>query len=507
MKKICQYLLCVSLFSLALAALRVLVTGTPFFTNQAMRLLLSFLPSAVLIGAVLLFFVQFISRPEKPVLAKNHTTAEDISLLPVTPRLNFNAIAGYQLVKESLLQVAKGLSDPEYRKTMPHGILLYGPPGTGKTLFAKCLAGEVNCPFFAVSGSEFTNRLVGQGARNVRQLYAAARKYPVSVVFIDEIDAIGGARSGCDNQEERMTLNQLLVEMDGFTQDSFVLTIAATNAMDTLDPALTRAGRFDRHLAIPAPGLQDRLEILECYAQNAGFSPSVSMEEVALMTDTCCGASLASLVREARTSADQRGSPLVEMQDIDLAFIRVATSGEPIHISDPLERKRAAYHEAGHALAGKLLLGQLVMRTSIIGSTSGLSGWTLHVHRKEQSGRPVSKEELENEVVFLYAGRAAEVKAGFALDCGGQHDIRDASEKIRSMVRQQGFIGAPLDNSVFPGQEFDIHAVSKQVAQTLYGRAEQFVAEHWTALTRVAEALLVQEMLNDDELTALLEDN
>lgn len=507
MKRFCQYLLCVSLFSLALAALRVLVSGTPFFTSQAMRLFLSFLPSALLIGAVLLFFVQFISRPEKPVLAENHATAEDISLFPVTPRMNFSAIAGYQPVKESLLQVAKNLSDPESRKTMPHGILLYGPPGTGKTLFAKCLAGEVNCPFFAVSGSEFTNRLVGQGARNVRQLYAAARKYPVSVVFIDEVDAIGGARSSSDNQEERMTLNQLLVEMDGFNQDSFVLTIAATNAMETLDPALTRAGRLDRHLAIPAPSLQDRLDILSAYAHNAGFSPSVSMEEVALMTDTCCGAGLASLVREARASADQRGSPLVEMEDIDLAFIRITTSGEPIQLTDPLERKRTAYHEAGHAVAAKLLLDQLVMRTSIIGSTSGLSGWTLHVHKKEQAGRSVSKEELENEIVCLYAGRAAEIKAGFTLDCGGQHDIRDASERIRTMVRQQGFIGAPLDNSVFPGQEFDIHTISKQVAQTLYNKAERFVDKNWPALTAVAEALLERELLDDADLTALLENN
>lgn len=508
MKRFLHYSLCCILSTTALAALWTLfhLEGQSLFSVYSLHSILGVLPYTLCIS-IFIFTLSAI-RHKKPVSdiaeAEVVSEAEDLLPQPVSPRNGFEAIAGYQPVKDYLRLVAKKLADPERRQSLPHGILLYGPPGTGKTLFAKAMAGEVNCPFFNVTASEFTNRLVGQGARNVRRLYAAARKHPVSIVFIDEIDAIGQARKGETNQEERMTLNQLLSELDGFNKEgAFVLTIAATNDFDHLDDALIRAGRFDRRLSIPAPNHADRKAILE--AQKVIVSSKVSFEELAVATETFSGAKLASLMREAQTAAEARGSVVVDPVDIDLAIIRVMTHGEPVKVTDSNERRATAYHEAGHVLAAKLLLGQLVPKVSIMGSTSGMAGWTLHVWPKEQEARVKSREDMENEIILYYSGRAAELMAGVPLNAGSKSDIHVASEQIRALIQNYGFMETPLDTSVFSGTEVSTAITAKDVANRLYAKTEQFLQANKSKLDAVAQALLKYETLDDARLNRILD--
>lgn len=511
MKRFLYYLLCCALTALGISSLWVLLQlqGAAFFSMASLEAILNVFPYALAGSLLILGLITFGKRKggsSTSIEAEARAQAEDLLPAPVTPRDGFGDIAGYQPVKDYLHQIAEKLTDPQQRKSLPRGILLYGPPGTGKTLFARAMAGEVNCPFFSVAASEFTNRLVGQGARNVRALYTAARKHPVSVVFIDEIDAIGQARRSDGNQEERMTLNQLLAELDGFNKDGpFVLTIAATNDFDGLDRALTRAGRFDRCLSIPAPNWDDRKSILLSHAAGAAFSRRVNFDDLATITDTFSGAKLASLVREAKTAAEGRSSNVVEPCDIDLALVRVMTSGEPVRLTDPTERRATAYHEAGHALAAKLLLGEDVPRVSIMGSTSGISGWTLHVWPRNRGVHQDSREDLENQIILLYAGRVAELMGGGTPNVGSKSDIQSASEQIRAMIQHYGFVGAPLDTTLFDGASEQTVETAKELAKELYARAESFLGANRGKLDAVAAALLEQETMDNAALEQVLQ--
>lgn len=504
MKRFLHYLLCWGLCSLGLASLWSLFCSNEGFS---VNVVLQMLPITMVIGAVILIVTSLRGKGDSNASAaiNSRTEAEDLAPAPITPRAGFDDIAGYEPVKDYLLAIAKKLADPDRRKSLPHGILLYGPPGTGKTLFARAMAGEVDCPFFSVTASEFTNRLVGQGARNVRKLYAAARKHPVSIVFIDEIDAIGKARKGDTNQEERMTLNQLLSELDGFDKDGpFVLTIAATNDFDGLDDALTRAGRFDRKLSIPEPNYRDRLAILTTYTSKFSVSPDANLAKLANTTEGFSGAKLTSLIREAQTAAESRGSDTIEPCDIDLGLIRVITNGEPVLLTDPEERRATAYHEAGHAIAAKLLLGQDVPKVSIMGSTSGLAGWTLHVWPDDYGQRTRNKEDAENSIVLLYAGRVAELSVGVPLNMGSNDDISEASQQIKSFVQKYGFGDSPLNTTVFDGTGEDTVKAAKELAKTLYAKAEEFIASNQTPLDAVAQALLQHETLDNDAVDKIL---
>lgn len=424
--------------------------------------------------------------------------SEDLVPTPVSSRVGFADIAGYEQVKNALRATAASLNSPEGRATRLHGLLLYGPPGTGKTLFAKAMASEVGVPFYAVSASEFTNRLVGQGARNVRQLYDAARRHPVSVIFIDEIDAIGRARQG-DGQEERMTLNQLLAEMDGFEQgNSFVFTIAATNDKDSLDEALVRPGRFDRLLHIPLPSRSERLDILRVHAAKLPMG-NVDLEPWAIMTQGFSGAKLAALMRGAEESAASRGEGcLIENADMDLALMRLMLDGEPVRLTNPSELRATAYHEAGHALAGKLLLDQIIARVSVIGSTGGMMGWTLRVFRDEDM-KAESKTMMERNIIAVYAGRAAEQLMGVPDNVGSSNDVAEATKLIESYVSRYGFGDAPVT-----GEWLDMSTMVHSTAKRLYAETEAFVREHQPELTSLAEALMQRETLYDRDVDEIV---
>lgn len=429
---------------------------------------------------------------------------------PVSSNDTLNSIAGYTEVKRSIEFIIKMLKDPEIAKNanIPKGILLYGPPGTGKTMFARAIAGEVDIPFFSVNASQFTDRLVGQGARNVRNLYAAARRYPVSVVFVDEIDAIGTSRGESnENQEARQTLNALLSELDGFGKDGpIVLTIAATNAFGHLDKALIRPGRFDRKILIPSPGKDDRREILQLHAKGKAFANNIDFEQLALMTENFSCAMLATFVNEAAIASASAGNDNITWEDIDVALTRTLTNGEPLHINDPEERRVTAYHEAGHALAGKILLGQVIAKTTIIGSTSGSMGWTLRVDPDGDPSGPITKNELENSIITLYAGKAAEEFAGYPASAGCKEDLDKASELIRSYFLEYGF-GATLVNT--GGDSLMANGLSiaaQQLSSRLYNEAVTFLKKHSQEVDAVAAALLKNESLVDNDINKIMED-
>lgn len=430
---------------------------------------------------------------------------EDIDPIAVNCKDGFNSIAGYKEVKDSLKFVTEGLSSDKARSLLPHGLLLYGPPGTGKTLFARAIAGEAGIPFFYATASEFANRLVGQGASNVRALFGAARKHPVSIVFIDEIDAIGRARGSDDNQEMRMTLNQLLAELDGFNKDGpFVLTIAATNDFENLDQALTRSGRFDRKICVPNPKLDDRQEILKLHAKDMSVSDAVDFKKLAAETAGFSGSTLASIMREAGITALSRGSETIEPQDFDVAIIRAITKGEPIHIADSEERRATAFHEAGHIVAGKLLLNQTIPRATIMGSTSGSNGFTMRVNPEGSENRPQTQKELRFDIITVYAGRAAEKLAGYGENIGSRSDINKASELIKNYITKYGFGDSPINTELFNGDAHNTASEARQLASELYQEAETFVSKYSGLIARLANALLEKETLCDNDIVQLL---
>ena len=294
----------------------------------------------------------------------------------------FDDIAGYAETKKNMEFIVRCLRHPEQLKAVggkiPNGILLYGPPGTGKTLMARALAGTAGVKFYAANASEFVNIWVGQGATNVRALYAEAKKNAPSIVFIDEIDALGGARSPGQHQEYRQTLNALLSEIDGMDKDSGVLTIAATNVLEELDQALIRPGRFDRKIAIPLPNYDDRLAIIRLYAEKRAMTGDVSVEAIARQTVGMSGSSINTLFNEASIRAVMGNRSVITCEDIDMALTQMITNGEISKTVDKDELEMVAYHEAGHALLSRLVAHDPVQKVTIIGNTAGALGITIH---------------------------------------------------------------------------------------------------------------------------------
>lgn len=438
------------------------------------------------------------TRPTAPEPAKEGETPAS--------KDTFDSIAGYAEVKASLKFIVKGLADEKTRRLIPRGLLLYGPPGTGKTLFARAIAGEAGVPFSYASGSEFCNKLVGQGAANVRALYEEARKSPVSVVFIDEIDAIGRSREDSDNQEVRATLNQLLTELDGFKKDGpFVLTIAATNDYDHLDKALIRSGRFDRQVCIPNPKCADREKILKLHSKDLKLSDEVGLHTLAATTTGFSGADLASIMREAAIAALTRDSEVINNADIDLAVMRTMTKGEPYRIEDSGERRIIAIHEAAHAVAGKILLGQVISRCTILGSTSGLTGFTLRADPEGSENRPKNARELQKEIIILYAGRAAEkILCNREANVGSKSDVDKATDLIKDYVSKYGFGSSPINSEAFQGETYNTAEEAKRFANVLYQQAEGFVRGQSGLIYDVAELLIKRETITDKDITALV---
>ena len=420
----------------------------------------------------------------------------------------FADIAGYEQTKKNMEFIVKCLQQPELLREVgakiPAGILLYGPPGTGKTLMARAIAGTAGVNFYSANASEFVNTWVGQGAKNVRALYKAAKANAPSIVFIDELDAIGGQRTSGQNQEYRQTLNALLTEIDGMDKDSGVLTIAATNDFENLDTALVRAGRFDRKIIIPLPNVADRLAIIKLYAAKRHMASDISLEKLARETVGMSGSGISTLFNEASIRAVMANRSVIGWEDLDGAMTQMLTNGEAAKAANKEDLNIAAYHEAGHAIILRLLAHDAVQKVSIIGNTIGAVGLTLRADSEDRLLVPV--EKIRARIIGSYGGRAAEelVFGKDNITTGARQDLKDASEYIREYL-ECGAGDSLLHESAFAGGRVtpDIRE-AKTIASTLYTEALNFLTEHRDTLERVAQALLDKETLLDEELEVLL---
>ncbi len=441
----------------------------------------------------------------------------------------FRDVAGADEEKEELEEVVEYLKDPtKFSKLgarIPHGVLLMGPPGTGKTLLAKAVAGEAGVPFFSISGSDFVEMYVGVGASRVRDLFEQARKAPASIIFIDEIDAVGrhrGAGLGGGHDEREQTLNQLLVEMDGFGSHDGIIVIAATNRPDILDPALLRPGRFDRQITVNYPDIKGREEILKVHARNKPFEQAVDFAEVAKATAGFTGADLANLLNEASLLAARRGKALIGMDDIDDAFIKViAGPKKKSRTMSEREKKNTAYHEAGHAIIAHILPSMdPVQQISIIPSGNAL-GYTLNPPKEDKYS--VYKEELKEKISMLLGGRAAEEIIFGDISGGASNDIQRATETAKKMVTQLGMselLGPRCfgtgHNEVFLGRDFSSSQdYSEEIASKIdseihniiseaYDRAKKILTENIGKLHFIAEFLLKNEIMDGEQFAAAM---
>ena len=362
-----------------------------------------------------------------------------------TAGIRFADVAGEDEAKENLQEVVNYLHDPSKYESigakMPKGILLVGPPGTGKTMLAKAVAGESNVPFFSISGSEFVEMFVGMGASKVRDLFKQAKEKAPCIVFIDEIDAIGQKRSGGQyggNDEREQTLNQLLTEMDGFEGNTGVIILAATNRPESLDPALTRPGRFDRRVPVELPDLKGREEILKVHAKKVALAPGIDFTTVARMASGASGAELANIVNEAALRAVRAGRKSVTQSDLEESIeVVIAGYQKKNSILTDHEKHIVAYHEIGHALvAAKQTNSAPVQKITIVPRTSGALGYTMQV--EEGNHYLMSQEEMENKIATLTGGRAAEETVFGTITTGASNDIEQATKLARAMITRYG---------------------------------------------------------------------
>ncbi len=442
----------------------------------------------------------------------------------------FADVAGADEEKEELQEVVEFLKDParftHLGAKIPHGVLLVGPPGTGKTLLAKAVAGEAGVPFFSISGSDFVEMYVGVGASRVRDLFENARKHPASIIFIDEIDAVGrhrGAGLGGGHDEREQTLNQLLVEMDGFGSHDGIIVIAATNRPDILDPALLRPGRFDRQVTVNYPDIKGREEILKVHARNKPLEEGVDLARVAKTTAGFTGADLANLLNEAALLAARRGKSLIGMEDIEDAFIKViAGPKKKSRAMKDREKKNTAYHEAGHAIIAHVLpTMDPVQQISIIPSGNAL-GYTLNPPKEDKYS--VYKNELKEKISMLLGGRAAEELIFGDVSGGASNDIQRATEIAKKMVTQLGMSDVlglrafgNTHSEVFLGRDFSssqdysddtaakIDSEIHLIIEEAYNRAKEILTAHMDKLHFIAEFLLRNEIMDGEQFAAAMD--
>jgi len=444
-------------------------------------------------------------------------------------KVTFSDVAGVDEAKEEVLEIIEFLKDPrKFQKLggrIPKGVLVVGPPGTGKTLLAKAIAGEAGVPFFSISGSDFVEMFVGVGASRVRDLFEQGKKHAPCIIFIDEIDAVGrlrGAGLGGGHDEREQTLNQLLVEMDGFDTTEGVILVAATNRPDVLDPALLRPGRFDRQVVVNRPDLKGRSEILKVHTKKVPVAANVELEKIARGTPGFSGADLENLVNEAALWAARQNKKEVENIDFEMAKDKVMMGAERKSMILTEEEKRiTAYHEAGHALMAKLLPGtDPVHKVTIIPRGRAL-GVTMQLPTDDRHN--YSKEFLYNTLAILMGGRVAEELVFKHVTTGAGNDLERATDLARKMVCEWGMSEklGPLtfgqkEDSVFLGRDFATKRdVSDQVALEIdleikrfvtenYERAKRVLTEQMTSLKALAEALLEKEVLDAPEIDQIL---
>ena len=438
-------------------------------------------------------------------------------------------MAGADEEKEELAEIVEFLKNPARFDALgariPKGVLLVGPPGTGKTLLARAVAGEANVPFFSISGSDFVEMYVGVGASRVRDLFDQAKKNSPSIIFIDEIDAVGrhrGAGMGGGHDEREQTLNQLLVEMDGFGANEGVIVIAATNRPDILDPALLRPGRFDRQVTVNYPDTKGRVAILKVHAKGKPIAPDVDFESIAHATVGFTGADLENLLNEAALLAARTGKKAITMAEIDEAALKVEVGSEKkSHKMNEKAKRLTAYHEAGHAVSNFYLDHvDPVHQISII--PRGMAGgYTLH--RPTEDKNYTSKNEMLDSLVGLLGGRVAEALVIGDVSTGASNDIERATEIARSMVTKYGMSDklGPIafgdqSNEVFLGKDFNhVRNYSESVASQIdeeierivkdaYSRTKEILSEHIDKLHAVAQALLKEEKIDGKEFEAIM---
>ena len=444
-------------------------------------------------------------------------------------RVLFRDVAGADEEKEELAEMVEFLKNPaKFTKLgakIPHGVLLVGPPGTGKTLLAKAVAGEAGVPFFSLSGSDFVEMYVGVGASRVRDLFETARKAPASIIFIDEIDAVGrhrGAGLGGGHDEREQTLNQLLVEMDGFGSHDGIIVIAATNRPDILDPALLRPGRFDRQITVNTPDINGRVEILKVHSRNKPLESGVDFKEIARMTVGFTGADLANLLNEAALLATRRGKSLIGMDDVNDAFIRIiAGPKKKARVMKDSEKKNTAYHEAGHAMVAYHLDLDPVQQISIIPSGRAL-GYTLNPPREDKYSE--YKSELKNEISMLLGGRAAEEIVNGDVSGGASNDIERATKIAKKMITRLGMsdvLGPRCfgtnQGEVFLGRDFSssqdyseeiaakIDSEIHEVISSAYDKSKEILTKDIQKLHFIAEFLVKNETMDGDQFKAVME--
>ena len=446
-------------------------------------------------------------------------------------KVTFDDVAGADEEKQELEEIVDFLKNPgKYREIgarVPKGVLLVGPPGTGKTLLAKAVAGEVGAPFFSISGSDFVEMFVGVGASRVRDLFEQAKKKTPSIIFIDEIDAVGrqrGAGLGGGHDEREQPLNQLLVEMDGFTENDSIIVMAATNRRDILDPALLRPGRFDRQIVVNYPDIKGREEILKVHTRNKNIGPDVDLKTIAATTAGFTGADLENLVNEAALLAARANRRAITKADIEEATIKVVAGPEKkSKVVTPEEKKLTAYHESGHAITTYFCKSQdKVHQVSII--PRGMAGgFTMHVPEKDRSF--VSKTYMEEEIIVLLGGRVAEKLILDDISTGASNDIERATSVARNMVTRYGFsekLGPILygheNQEVFLGRDYsqgrnysenvaaEIDGEIRELIETGYEKAKEILTEHGDLLERCAQYLMKHEKIDGPDFYKLMAD-
>ena len=496
--------------------------------------ILTFLTGWILPFGIMLLIGQFISKKMMKKIGGSNSMKFNMGksnakiYVKSSNGIKFKDVAGEDEAKENLSEIVDYLHNPkkyeEIGASMPKGILLVGPPGTGKTMLAKAVAGEANVPFFSISGSEFVEMFVGMGASKVRDLFKQAKEKAPCIVFIDEIDAIGKKRDGqlSSNDEREQTLNQLLTEMDGFEGNSGVIILAATNRPESLDPALTRPGRFDRRVPVELPELKGRIDILQVHAKKVKTAPNIDYEKIAKMASGTSGAELANIVNEAALRAIRNNRTLVTQADFEESIeVVIAGYQKKNAILTDKEKCIVAYHEIGHALVAVLQEHTApVQKITISPRTSGALGYTMQV--EENNKYLLSKEEIENKIATFLGGRAAEEIAFGSYTTGASNDIEQATKLTRAMITRYGMSDKfdmvaleTINNQYLGGDsslacsyetqtEIDIKTI--EIIKAQHEKAKKLLRENKNKLDIFAKYLYEKETITGDEFMKMLEE-
>ena len=500
---------------------------------EQMSPVLSFILSWILPIAIFIGIGQYMSRklmnragggPDSMIFGMGKSNAK--VYVKSSEGIRFSDVAGEDEAKENLSEIVDYLHNPaKYREigaSMPKGILLVGPPGTGKTMLAKAVAGESNVPFFSMSGSEFVEMFVGMGASKVRDLFKQAKEKAPCIVFIDEIDAIGQKRDGRvgGNDEREQTLNQLLTEMDGFESNNGVIILAATNRPESLDPALTRPGRFDRRVPVELPDLKGREEILKVHAKKVKLDESVDFNKIARMASGASGAELANIINEAALRAVRENRHYVTESDLEESIeVVIAGYQKKNAILTDKEKRVVAYHEIGHALvAAKQSNSAPVQKITIVPRTSGALGYTMQV--EEGNHYLMSQEELENKIATLTGGRAAEELVFHSSSTGASNDIEQATKLARSMITRYGmskdfdmvametvtnqYLGGDTSLSCSVETQAKIDRQVVELVKKQHEKAAKILADNREKLDQLADYLYDKETITGEEFMNIL---